>query len=316
MRVFVTGATGVVGRRLVPLLCSADHEVTAIARTPAARANLVRQGVDAMSLDVFDADAVVSAIGGHDAIVNLATHIPRSVLQMCFPWAWRENDRLRRIASAIFVEAAMAAKVPRFIQESFAPVYPDSADRWIDETSAISPVRYNRTVADAEAAVNRFSQRGGVGVVLRFGGFYGADAFQTVEMIKWIRRGWAPLPGPAGAYISSVSHDDAATATAAAVALPAGVYNVVDDEPVTHRTFVESLAAALRVASPRFPPVWFASLFGSLGKLMARSVRISNRKLRSASGWAPKYPSVREGWAAAVARLEASGDVHAPDRGA
>jgi nucleoside-diphosphate-sugar epimerase len=307
MKIFVTGATGVVGCRLIPLLLSAGHEVTAVARSSAGRAKLERQGATAVSLDLFDGEAVRRAVQGCEAVVNLATHIPRSMAQMCLPWAWHENDRLRRVASATLVEACIAASVPRFVQESFAPVYPDCGDRWIDETIPISPVRYNRTVADAEAAVDRFSHGGGAGVVLRFGAFYGADAVQTVDLIKWTRRGWAPLPGPANAYISSVSHDDAATAAAAAINLPSGIYNVVDDEPLTHGAFVESLAEALEIDPPRLPPAWFASLFGSLGKLMARSVRISNRKLRSAGDWVPTYPSVRQGWAAVVARLEASG---------
>jgi nucleoside-diphosphate-sugar epimerase len=120
-----------------------------------------------------------------------------------------------------------------FVQESFAPVYPDSGGEWIDERVSLSTVGFNRSILDAEASAERFSQAGRAGVVLRFGGFYGHDAFQTSEMIKYIRKGWALLPGPSGAYISSLAHDDAATAVAAARALPAGTYNAVDDEPST-----------------------------------------------------------------------------------
>jgi nucleoside-diphosphate-sugar epimerase len=301
MKVFVTGASGVVGRRLVPLLRAAGHEVTGVSRSPAARARLAESDAAAVEVDLFDADAVLRAVAGHDAVINLATHIPPSTLQMFLPWAWRENDRLRRLGSATLVEASIAAGVRRYVQESFAPVYPDRGDRWIDETTGIEPVRYNRTVADAEAAAERFSSGVRNGVVLRFGAFYGPDAVQTIDAIRWVERGWAPLPGPASAYISSVSHDDAASAAAEALTLPNGIYNVVDDEPVTHAEFVESLARALDVAPPRMPPAWAASLLGSLGKMMARSLRISNRKLRSASGWAPRYPSVREGWPDAIA---------------
>jgi len=94
---------------------------------------------------------------------------------MFLRWAWRENDRLRRVASATLVDAALAAGVGRFVQESFAPVYPDCGDRWIDETVPIEPVRYTRTVAGAEASAIRFSQHGGSGIVLRFGAFYGSQ---------------------------------------------------------------------------------------------------------------------------------------------
>ena len=234
--------------------------------------------------------------------VNLATHIP-DPSRMFLPWAWRENDRLRRVASAILVDASLASTVGRFVQESFAPVYRDNGSEWIDERVSLSPVGFNRSILDAEASAERFSQAGRAGVVLRFGGFYGHDAFQTTEMIKYIKKGWALLPGSPGAYISSLAHDDAATAVAAALTLPAGIYNAVDDEPMTHRAFVDSLAEALGVRAPKLLPAWITPLFGSLGALASRSLRISNQKLRSASGWTPRYSNVREGWGAVVAQL-------------
>jgi nucleoside-diphosphate-sugar epimerase len=304
MNILVTGATGVVGRRLVPLLKDARHAVTAVARSPAGREQVNRLGATAIELDLFDAGAVRRAVANQDAVVNLATHIPPPS-KIFLPWAWRENDRLRREASAIIADACMSSNVQRFVQESFAPVYPGRGDRWIDETTAIEPVKYNRTVADAEASADRFAQSGRAGITLRFGGFYGPDAAQTVELIKYIKKGWAPLPGPPDAFISSISHDDAASAVAAAVILPSGVYNVVDDEPVTHREFVDSLASALKVPAPKLPPSWVTPLFGSLAEMAARSLRMSNKKLRAASGWAPKYASVRDAWRPLVAQLGA-----------
>ena len=301
MRVLVTGASGVIGRRLIPILVRDGHAVTAVARSPASRAQLVRGGAAATNVDLFDAAAVAAAVTDHEAVINLATHIPDSSTQMFLPWSWRENDRLRRVTSALLVDACIARGVPRLIQESFAPVYPDRGDQWIDESTPIAPVRYNRSVADAEASADRFTRTGNTGVVLRFGSFYGPDAMQLRELVTWIKRGWAPIPGPPGAYLSSVSHDDAASAVAASIALPSGIYNVVDDTPLTHREFVDSLAAALDASPPRLPPSWLTPLFGSVGEMLARSVRISNQKLRGASGWAPRYASVRQGWNHALA---------------
>lgn len=301
MKVFVTGATGVVGRRLLPLLVRAGHEVTAIVRSPNKRAELESWGIRTVDVDLFDPPGVQRAVAGHDVVVNLATHIPHGSLQMLLPWAWHENDRVRRLASAILVDACLATNVPQLIQESFAPAYPDCGDQWIPETMPLKPPGYSRTVLDAEAATERFSQRGRIGIVLRFGAFYGPDAAQTMAMIDSVQRGWVVMPGPRTAYLSSISHDDAATAVAAALALPAGIYNVVDDEPVTHAAYVESLADALDVAPPRFLPSWLTPLLGTVGELLSRSVRISNRKLRSASGWAPAAASVREGWPRVIA---------------
>ena len=223
MRIFVTGATGVVGSRLIPLLLGKGHNVSGITRSPAGRDRLQRLGARPVAVDLFNQDAVRRALEEHETIVNLATHMPPSAAKMLWPPAWRENDRLRKEASAILAHAGAAGGVTRFVQESFAPVYPDRGDRWIDETTSIEPVKYNGTVADAEASAESFSREGRIGVVLRFGAFYGHDAFQVVDLINWVKRGWAMLPGPPDAFISSVSHDDAATAVAAAITVPAGV---------------------------------------------------------------------------------------------
>ncbi len=306
MKVFVTGATGVIGLRAVPLLLKAGHEVSAAVRSIDRFAPLAQLGARPLAVDLFDGRAVERALTGHDAVINLATHMPGSMLRALLPGAWRENDRLRRDASRILVDAALAGGVGRFVQESFAPVYPDRGDAWIEEDVPIEPTRYNRTVADAEASARRFAEAGRVGVVLRFAAFYGPDAFQSRTMIETVRKGFAPMPGRPEAFLSSVSHDDAATAVVAALGLPAGAYNVADDEPLRRRDVANVIAAGLGVAPPRPLPSWVAKLAGSLGELMSRSVRISNRKLRIASGWSPRWPSLREGWPAMMQATQSS----------
>src|SRR5689334_14709300 len=106
MKVFVTGATGVIGRRLVPLLLRAGHGVTAVVPPNASPTQLANKGAATTSDDLFDRTAVARALAGHDTVLNLATHIPHSTTQMLMPWAWRENDRLRRVASATLVDAS------------------------------------------------------------------------------------------------------------------------------------------------------------------------------------------------------------------
>ncbi len=301
MKILVTGATGVIGSRLIPWLVAAGHDVTAAVRS------LERAGGGArpIQLDLFDKPAVAMAVHGQDIVINLATHIPHSSAAMFRPGAWAENDRLRREASAGLVEASINDGVPRFIQESFAPVYPDRGDEWIDEATELAPVRYNRTVADAEAAAERYTAAGGVGIALRFGAFYGPDAFQIRDFVQALRYGWALLPGRPDAFISSISHDDAALAVAAVLDAPAGAYNVVDNEPVSRRDYFNSLARALNLKEPHLLPSWTAVLFGSLGEMLARSQRISNEKLRAATNWTPQYPSVRDGFPVMVAEMQA-----------
>ncbi len=300
MKIFVAGATGVIGRRTLPLLVAAGHEVVAAVRS-ADNAKLIGHfGALPINVDLFDRRALGAAAAGCDAVINLATHMPSSSLRALLPGAWRENDRIRRTGAANLADAARAAGVQRLLQESFAPAYPDRADQWIDETVPIAPARYNRTIVDAERAVEHFAEDGRSGIVLRFGTFYGPDAVQFGDLVSAIRRGFAPLPSRPGAYISSISHDDAATAVVACLQAPAGIYNIVDNEPVRRRDYFDALAQVLDVPPPRIPPHWMAYLISSVGPLLARSQRISNHKLRATTGWAPKYPSIRDGWAATL----------------
>lgn len=309
MRIFFTGATGVIGRRALPLLLAEGHSVTAAIHDANARERVIQLGAIPLVVDLFDREGLGRAMAGHDTVINMATHIPRMDWKMLFRRTWRENDRLRSTGVRNLVDAAMACGVQRFIQESFAPAYPDRGDDWIDETTPFEPDRYVRSVCDAESALADFG-RSGTGVVLRFAGFYGFDATQTQIMIAAVRRGWAALPGSPQAFISSISHDDAAAAVVAALRAPGGTYNVADDQPLRRSEFFATLAAALHVAPPRALPAWSSRLLGSLGRTLARSERISNRKLREATGWRPRYPSVRDGWPHVLARLDEARTSH------
>ena len=300
MRILLAGATGVIGRRVVPLLVAQGHTVTGVARTPEKRTLLAGLGASPTELDLFDADRVRRAAQGHDAIINLATHIPPAS-RTFLPGAWRENDRIRRLGAANLADAALGAGIGRFIQESFAPIYADAGEQWIDEQAPVRAARYNKAVLDAEAAADRIAREGAAGIVLRFAFFYGADSAFTRDLVRSVRRGLALTLGPPDGFVSSISHDDAAAAVVAALRIPAGVYNVTDDDPLRRREFVDTLAVALEVPLPRLLPPWLAHVAGSIGDTLSRSQRIPNTKLRAASGWAPKYPSVREGWRAVVA---------------
>jgi 2-alkyl-3-oxoalkanoate reductase len=302
MRIFVSGATGVIGQRLVPLLLERGHTVTVGRRAESRRAPSWPGEVRTVEVDLFDPATLGPAVRGHDAVINLATSMPSSPLKMLFRSSWRTNDRIRREGSRNLAEAALAGGVRCLLQESFAPTYPDRGDDWIDESVPLEPGSYNRTVLDAEESVRRFTAAGRSGIVLRFADFYGPDSMQVPDMIRLLRKGWAPLPGPHG-FISSVSHDDAAAAVVALLQAPPGAYNVGDDEPVRKEVYAGSLAALLGLRPPRFPPRWATPLFGAPGEMLGRSLRISNRKLRDETGWRPRYPSVREGWAATLAEM-------------
>jgi len=299
VKVFVAGATGVLGRRAVPLLLKAGHDVTAVARTDERAASLKAVGATPDRLDPFDPEIAKHAVNGHDVVCNLATHIP-SPGRMARPSAWAENDRVRRDLSRILVDAALAGGCTRFVQESIAFLYADHGDRWIDEDAPIDPLANLVSATVAEGNAVRVTESGAVGVTLRFCAFYGPDSDNTRLMIKLARRRIAAGAGADG-FWSSITTDDAASAVVAALSAPAGVYNVGDDEPVTRRTFFAALAGALGTRPPFIPPAGVAKLGGPGAAVLVRSQRISNRRFADATGWTPSYPSVHQGWPAVVA---------------
>jgi nucleoside-diphosphate-sugar epimerase len=302
MKVFVAGATGVVGRRAVARLVTAGFDVTGVARRPQGRAELVSAGARAVELDLFDHRAVVEAVVDHDVVVNLATAIPVGNRASNVA-AWEENHRIRREGSRNLVDGALATGAVRYVQESIAFLYADGGDRLLDESAPIDAPSIIDSALAAEAEAARFAAHGGAGVSLRFGQFYGFDSGHTVAAIDAVRAGEPAELGPEAAYRSSITTDDAASAVVAALAAPSGVYNVVDDRPLSRADNVDALARALGVIPPaarsrdvRLPPEF---------SMMVRSQRVSNERFKAATGWRPGYPSAREGWPAVVAEWRA-----------
>lgn len=299
MKVFVAGATGVLGRRAVAKLVGAGHDVTAVTRS-AQKADAMRGiGATPVDVDLFDPASVTPAVAGHEVVMNLATHIP-SPSRAALRSAWRENDRLRRDASRILVEAALVGGATRYVQESIAFMYPDSGDAWIDEDVPLDPIPFARTVLDAEAQAKRFEAAGRTAVVLRLGQFYG-DGVHTDLQVSMARRGISTFLGPREGYLASIQLDDAGDAVVAALRAPSGTYNVTDDEPLTRAEASAALAAAVGRPRLRTPPAAVARLTGGMGKMLLRSQRVSNRRFKEATGWAPAHPSARTGWSASVA---------------
>lgn len=297
MKVFVAGATGVVGRPAVAGLVAAGHSVTAVARSAAKAALLREAGAAPVEVDLFSASAVAAAVDGHEVVVNLATHIP-PVSRSARKTAWATNDRLRVEASAHLVDGALAAGAERVVQESICFPYLDGGDDWIDEDHPVDHSFHGFVGAGAaEANVARFTAAGGVGVVLRFGVFYEAESIHTVAMNRLVRRRVSPFIGAPGSFTSPLHADDAGSAVVAALTAPAGTYNVVDDEPVRSVDADRIVADRLGVKPPHRIPTRLATVSVS-GRAMAASQRVSHVRFTEATGWTPSVPSIREGWPA------------------
>jgi nucleoside-diphosphate-sugar epimerase len=283
--IIITGSTGVIGRRAVRAVLAAGYPVTGVTRSARGGERLESLGARAVEADVFDAASLRRAFAGTDAVVNLLTHVP-STDRLGDPSAWEENDRLRTEASGVIADVAQAAGVTRLVQESIAFVYADGGDAWLDEDAPVA----GGGVATAPLVAERNARElfDGETVVLRFGLFIGPDSRSTLAALEAARGGASIAPGRPAAYRPTIWLEDAQTAIAAALRVPPGTYNVADTDPATNAEIDAALAAvvgveALRPEAPQEGP-------------LARSQRVSNRRLREASGWAPRVRAATESW--------------------
>ncbi len=302
MQIFVTGATGVLGKIIVPGLLADGHVVYALSRSQANTEFLQRLGAKPVPADLFDAQALVQALVGceAEAILHLATSIP-STMQIGRRSAWQETRRIRREGTRTLVDAALAAgTVSTFIYPSYALVYPDSGDRWIDaETTPVQPTELLSSTLDAEAAVARFAGNGRRGISLRMGSFYGPEP-TSWQLLRYARWGIAAFPpGARDAYLPQIWVPDAGSAIVAAVTqpVPSGVYDIVDDDPLTHGEVFAAIAQAVGRKHLWHPPeVLMRMMTGVVYDIVSRSLRISNRRFKAVSTWNPAVPNARVGW--------------------
>ncbi len=299
MRCFVTGATGAVGRPLVRALRDAGHDVRGVARNDAKAEELRAAGAEPVRVDLFDEASVVDGVAGCDTIVHFATNVP-PLSKVGFPWAWRTHNRLRTETTRHLIAAAHQHGIERLVKESITFTYPDRGDQWIDESvppdESVKPLR---PTLEGERLVEAFTAGGGAGVVVRFGLFYGPGNRAIDEALRTARIRSFPMAGRGSSYVSSIHVDDAATAAVAALVAQPGLYNVVDDAPLTRRDYVDAFSAAFDLPRLRLTPWWLLRAVGGSGaKALYASQRVSNARYREMTGWAPAFGDARVGWAA------------------
>jgi nucleoside-diphosphate-sugar epimerase len=304
MKIFVTGATGVLGRPVVKALVDASHQVQALSRSPKDEALLRGLGASPVEVDLFDSTELTHVLSGTNAIMHLATKIPPTS-QLGKRLSWLENDHLRRDGTCCLVEAALATEhVQSFIYPSYAFLYPDSGATWIDaSTTAVQPSPVLQSTLDAEVAVTRFATQGRHGVSLRLASLYGPESGATREQIDYARKGLTAIPGAKEAYFPQLWVQDAASAliTALHESIPSGIYDVADDEPLIRDELFDVMAHAVGRKHLLALPGPLLHLFSGVAyDQISRSLRISNRHFKEISGWKPLVVSAREGWAQLV----------------
>ena len=307
MRVFLAGATGVIGAPLVTQLLEAGHEVTAMTRSGLRADQLEAAGADPVVCDIFDADGVRAAVAAAspEVVIHQLTSLPPRL-----DWGdlnvFDANNRVRTEGTRVLVDAAVATGARRVVAQSIAFAYAPTGDRVKDEHAALftdAPPPLGGVVAAVVEHEARVTDTAGIeGLVLRYGMLYGHGTYHdrrgstAVDIIA----GRVPLVRGATGMFSWLHVEDAASAAVAALERGApGIYNVVDDEPAAVREWLPVLAEEIGAKPPRRVPRWLARLAaGEVGVVLMTETRgASNRKAKDELGWTLRHPSWRQGFA-------------------
>ena len=303
MRVFVAGASGAIGSRLVPQLVERGHEVVGSSRSPEKSDRLTALGAEPIVLDLLDPGAVRKAVTAvrPDAIIHQATALSGLSDFKNPDKEFAQTNRLRVEGTDALLAAAREVNVSRFLAQSFTSwPYAREGGPVKSEEDPLdpAPVPTMRETLDAIRHLEQAVVDAG-GIALRYGGFYGSPDDAQLELVRKRR---FPIVGDGGGIWSFVHLDDAATATVLALedGTP-GIYNVVDDEPAPVSEWLPALADAIDAKPPRRVPRWLARIVaGEAGVALMTEIRgASNAKAKRELGWTLRYPSWRQGFPAA-----------------
>jgi 2-alkyl-3-oxoalkanoate reductase len=307
VRVFVAGATGAVGRPLVPKLVAAGHEVTGMTRSESKAEDVRRAGARAVVADVFDVDALGAAMeeARPEVIVHELTALPDRI-DFRKADTYAATNRVRTEGTRNLIDAARTAGARRIVCQSIAFAYRMDGEGLKTENDPLLSEAAGafgsgvRALREMEAMV--LGADGLDGLVLRYGFFYGPGTYYAADGTSTddVRRRRMPIVGKGSGVFSFIHVDDAADATVAAVERGSpGVYNVTDDEPAPMREWVPVFAEAAGAKPPRRVPVWLARFVAGkdVSNFAVELRGASNEKAKRELGWEPAHPSWRSGFA-------------------
>jgi nucleoside-diphosphate-sugar epimerase len=297
MRVFIAGASGVLGRRLVRQLVARGHFVVGQVRSAKSGSVVRAMGGEPRDADLFDADSLAKVADGCDTVIHAATAIPTK--RKTIPSDWAMNDHIRRKGTRCLTEAAGKIGAKAYLQQSIAWLARPKDESAFDEDSPVVPDPILQSAIDAEAIAREASSTEGfVTAVLRGGFFYDSESAHTRLLAGALRNHSMPIIGSGNAVWAMIHTDDAASAYVAVVEHPQnGVWHVVDNELVTVGAFLEEFALRLGARPPRRVPVWLAKWFAGEQAVayFTKSTRTTNARFRRDFGWSPRYPTYQEG---------------------
>jgi nucleoside-diphosphate-sugar epimerase len=303
MRVFVAGAGGAVGRRLVPMLVARGHQVTGTTTSEKGADAIRRLGAERVVVDGLDAAGIGEAVARAepDAIIHEMTALSGTPDFKHFDRWFALTNRLRTEGTQNLLAAANASGVKRFVAQSFTGWSNARTGGWIkteDDALDPDPVKEQReTLAAIKFLEHAVLDAPLEGIVVRYGGLYGPGSSE--KLVEVLNRRMFPVIGDGAGMISSTHIDDAAGGTVAALERGRrGVYNIVDDEPAPARVFIPAVAEAVGAKPPLHIPAWLGRLVagGFAVTMMTEGRGSSNAKAKRELGWQPIWPSWRDGF--------------------
>ena len=307
MKIFLAGATGAIGKRLLPMLVNAGHTVTATTQHEGKMMSIHSAGAIPMLVNALNKEDVLAAVekARPEIITHQLTAIPANLNLRHFDEGFALTNRLRIEGTDYLLAAARAVGARRFIAQSYAGWYARTGD-WIkteDDPLITSGISDGRKTLDATIYVEKevIKEKAIEGFVLRYGSFYGPGTSLAPGdwFFEGVRQHRVPITGGGSAYWSFIHIDDAAGATLAAVnASTPGIYNITDDEPAPVSAWLPYLAEVLGAKPPRRVPKWLARLaVGEYGVAAMTELRgSSNRKAKALFPWKLKWSTWREGF--------------------
>lgn len=309
MKVFIAGATGVLGRRVVRVFRGHGDEVVGLARNAKNEATIRSLGGESRKGNLFDAESLARAAEGADVVIHAATAIPVGTQPAAKDW--ETNDRIRREGTRALAEAAGKVGAKTFVAQSVVWVARPEDQSRFDESSPVNPDPITQSTADLEAIAREEGDKHGFQTaILRFGWFHSADSGHTRLFGEHLAARKLPVIGKGDAIWSWIHVDDAASAViVVAMAGKSGIWHVVDNQPIQAGSYLRAFAERIHAQPPRRVPPWLARLVaGSYAvNFMSASTRTSNAKFRRDFNWSPKFPTYAEALDEIVATWRAEG---------
>ncbi len=306
MRVFLAGGSGAIGRRLIPQLAAAGHQVAATTRSEAKAAMLQSLGAIPVVIDALDEPALSKAVNDFrpEAVMNQLTDLPQRYNPRKLSPFYERTSRLRIEATRTLLAAANEVGARRFVYQSLAFMYVPAGPAALAEDAKLAldaPEPFGSAVrSTVEGERLALSADGITGVALRYGQLYGPGTYFDLDgdFARQARRRMLPIVGSGGGVFSFVHVDDAAGAAIAALDHGEGIYNIVDDDPAAARDWIPAFCRDIGAPAPMHVPGWLVELMAGrfAAATMQRGRGASNTKAKRELGWTLRHPTWRDGF--------------------